>query len=154
MYWLPEATDPLRVVASAVSPVVMVSATAILISGVNSRYISISDRVRNLTHEFREYDPSNERRRNIKSQMIIFRHRLRLVSWATRVLYAAAGCFVSVAVLISASAWLRGTEGLTLPLFLFGLVLTVAAIGFQVMELQASNATIELESRDVLADDR
>jgi hypothetical protein len=40
--------DPLRVLAAAVTPVVMVSAAAILISGVNSRYISISDRMRSL----------------------------------------------------------------------------------------------------------
>jgi len=42
--------DPLQVLAAAVTPVVMVSATAILISGVNSRYISISDRMRSLAH--------------------------------------------------------------------------------------------------------
>ncbi len=45
--------DPLQVVASAVTPVVLVSATAILIGGVNSRHISISDRIRSLTAEYR-----------------------------------------------------------------------------------------------------
>ncbi len=43
--------DPLRIVTTAVALVVMVSATAVPISGVNARYISISDRVRTLAHE-------------------------------------------------------------------------------------------------------
>jgi hypothetical protein len=146
-------TDPLSVVTSAVAPVVMVSATAILISGVNSRYISISDRVRNLTREFRQDNPSAERRSNIRSQMVIFHRRLHLVSWAARVLYAAAGCFVSVALLIGASAWRQGMDAITLPIFLVGLTLTIAAIIFQVLELQGSNATIDLESADVLKDE-
>jgi hypothetical protein len=131
----------------------MVSATAILISGVNSRYISISDRVRNLTREFRQDNPSAERRSNIRSQMVIFHRRLHLVSWAARVLYAAAGCFVSVALLIGASAWRQGMDAITLPIFLVGLTLTIAAIIFQVLELQGSNATIDLESADVLKDE-
>jgi len=153
MSWLPEAIDPLRVVASAVSPVVMVSAAAILISGVNARYISISDRVRNLTREFRRESPTEERRKNIRRQMLVFHRRLHLVSWATRVLYAAAGCFVSVAVLIGASVWRRATENATLPIFLVGVVLTIAAIVLQVLELQSSNRTIDLESADVFAEE-
>jgi hypothetical protein len=151
---LPDLTDPLRIVTSAVSPVVMVSATAILISGVNSRYISISDRVRNLAREYRRDDPTAQRRQNIRQQMKIFQRRLHLVSWATRVLYAAAGCFVSVAVLISISAWTRGMGTATLPIFLIGLSLTMLAIVFQVLELQASNATIDLETADILNDVR
>jgi hypothetical protein len=78
--------DPLSVVATAVTPVVMVSATAILVSGVNTRYIAISDRVRALAREYRDERISPERRRNIRRQMTIFRRRLHLVSWAARVL--------------------------------------------------------------------
>ena len=147
---LPESVDPLRVVTSAVSPVVMVSATAILISGVNSRYISISDRIRALTREYRRDAPTPERRDNIHRQMVIFHRRLWLVSWAARVLYAAAGCFLCVALLIGASVWRKGMDAATLPLFLLGLVLTIIAIAFQVLELQGSVSTIDLESADIL----
>jgi hypothetical protein len=45
--------NPLQVVASAVTPVVLVSATAILIGGVNARHVAIADRIRSLTAEFR-----------------------------------------------------------------------------------------------------
>ena len=47
-------SDAMQVLTAAVTPVVLVSATAILISGTNARYISISDRIRALAHEYRE----------------------------------------------------------------------------------------------------
>ena len=93
--------DPLKVVATAVTPVVMVSATAVLISGVNARYMSISDRVRTLAREYRDRGTTTERQANIRGQMVVFHRRIRLVSWAARVLYAAVGCFIADALLIS-----------------------------------------------------
>ena len=146
--------DPLKVVATAVTPVVMVSATAILISGVNARYISISDRVRAIAHEYRDRASSLERRANIRRQMIIFHRRLQLVSWAARILYAAVGCFIAVALLISISVSKRVLQGTTLGTFLIGLNLVAVAIVLQLLELQQSNRTIEIESADVLNDPR
>jgi hypothetical protein len=146
--------DPLKVVATAVTPVVMVSATAILISGVNARYISISDRVRAIAHEYRDRASSLERQANIRRQMIIFHRRLHLVSWAARILYAAAGCFIAVALLISISVSKRVLQGTTLGTFLIGLTLVAVAIVLQLLELQQSNRTIEIESADVLNDSR
>ena len=142
--------DTLKVVATAVTPVVMVSATAILASGVNTRYISISDRVRSLAREYRDADASQKRKASIQSQMIIFHRRMHLVSWASRVLYAAVGCFVAVALLISLSVSKQILLGATLGMFLAGLGLVVLAIVLQLLELQQSNKTIEIESIDVL----
>jgi Protein of unknown function (DUF2721) len=149
-----EFADPLKVVATAVSPVVMVSATAILISGVNSRYISISDRVRNLAGEYRRSELTDLRRQVIRAQMVIFHRRLHLVSWAMRVLYGAAGCFVTIALLISLSIFRDFLQNATLPMFLLGLMLVLLAIVLQLIELQASNHTIDIESNDVLRDSK
>src|SRR2546421_5706165 len=126
-----ELVDPLNVVATAVTPVVMVSATAILISGVNSRYIAISDRVRALAGEYRKESTALERCRTIRRQMIVFHRRLHLVSWAARVLYAAVGCFVTVSLLISMSVSKRILQGATLAMFLIGLTLIALAIVLQ-----------------------
>ena len=123
-----QIADPLQVVATAVTPVVMVSATAILASGVNTRYISISDRVRAIAREYRETSTSADRRSSIRLQMVIFHRRVRLVSWAARVLYAAVGCFIAVALLISISFSRQTPAGATLLVFLFGLGLTAIAI--------------------------
>ncbi len=144
--------DPLRIVAAAVTPVVMVSATAILISGVNSRHISISDRIRSLSREYRSGGLDVSRRRVIQSEVVIFQRRLHLVSWATRLLYASVGCFILMALLISASVVKAGFQGVTLLIFLVGLVLIAVAIVLELVELQESNSTIELEAADVLSD--
>jgi hypothetical protein len=149
MLMLVQSGDPLQVLAAAVTPVVMVSATAILISGVNSRYISISDRMRSLAHEYRQTNVSAERHAVIRSQMIVFRRRVALVSWAVRVLYAATGCLMSIALLISATLWRQMLVWITLPLFLLAILLIVIAIVCQLLELQASNRTISLETKDV-----
>jgi len=145
--------DPLKVVATAVTPVVMVSATAILISGVNARYISISERVRALAREYRDPMTPDVRQRNIRRQTRVFHRRLRLVSWAARVLYAAAGSFAAVALLISLSVSRQTLLRATLALFLVGLALIVIAIVLQSLELQQSNKTIDLESADILNED-
>jgi TRAP-type C4-dicarboxylate transport system permease small subunit len=144
--------DPLKVVATAVTPVVMVSATAILASGVNTRYISTSDRVRALAREYREVNTSSNRRSTIRLEMVIFHRRLHLVSWAARVLYTAVGCFIAVALLISVSLSKPIPAGITLAAFLIGLILTAVAIILELLELQQSNRTIDLESADVLGD--
>jgi hypothetical protein len=141
--------DPLKLVATAVTPVVMVSATAILISGTNARYISISDRIRTLTREFRQPGSSAERQSNIRQQMVIFHRRLHLVSWAARALYAAVACFVVIALLISLSLSKAILLGATPWMFLLGLLLIGGAIILQLLELQQSNQTIDLESADV-----
>jgi hypothetical protein len=154
MWLLARVDDPLQVVAAAVTPVVMVSATAILISGVNARYMAVSDRIRGLTHEFRDGHTSDQRRGVIQQQLKIFLRRLRLVAWAIRSLFAAAGCFVTMVLLISATLWRQMLAYATLPLFLVGLLLIIAAITCQLLELQASNNTINLEVNDVAPEPR
>ena len=142
--------DPLKIVATAVTPVVMVSATAVLISGTNARYISISDRVRTLSREFRQAGTPAERQSNIRQQMAIFRRRLHLVCWAARTLYAAVVCFVVIALLISLSMSESILLGATPWMFLLGLVLIAGAIVLQLLELRQSIRTTDLESADVL----
>jgi len=149
---MPTGTDPLQVLAAAVTPVVLVSATAILVSGVNSRYISIADKMRQLSQEFRSGQCTPERRASIASQMRIFETRIFLVAWAVRVLYASVCCFIAVAMVISATLWRKPLENITMPLFTTGILMILAAIICQLLELHLSNRTIALEVRDITAD--
>ncbi len=144
--------DPLQVLASAVTPVVLVSATAILVSGVNSRYISIADKMRSLAQEFRSGACTAARKATIIAQIKIFQDRIFLVAWAVRVLYAAVGCFIAVAMVISATLWQKTLEAVTLPMFATGIFMILAAITFQLLELHLSNRTIALEVQDITAD--
>jgi hypothetical protein len=141
--------DAMQVLTAAVTPVVLVSATAILISGTNSRYISISDRMRALAHEYRDPKCIQQRRITISHELLIFHHRIHLVSWAVRALYMAVGAFIIDALIISATLWRHMLAAATLPLFLIGILLIISAIVCQLLELQSSNRTVSLEISDI-----
>src|SRR5438270_1299667 len=136
--------DAMQVLTAAVTPVVLVSATALLLSGTNSRYISISDRMRALAHEYRDANCIEQRRITISREMLTFQHRIHLVSWAVRALYTAVGAFIADALIIGATLWRQMLAAATLPFFLLGILLIVLAIVCQLLELQSSNRTISL----------
>ena len=144
------ANDAIQVLTAAVTPVVLVSATAILISGTNSRYISISDRMRALAQEYRDPNCIQQRRITISHELLIFQHRIHLVSWAVRALYMAVGAFIIDALIISATLWRHMLAAATLPLFLIGILLIMLAIVCQLLELQSSNRTVSLEMSDIV----
>lgn len=139
----------LQVLAAAVTPVVLISASAILISGVNARYIAIADRMRSLAREFREQTSNVHRCEVIAKQMATFQIRVRLVSWSERTLYVSVVCFTSVALMISATMGKSLLEFLSLPLFTIGIVLIVIAIVLQLLELRLSNRTLRAETEDI-----
>jgi hypothetical protein len=141
--------NPLQVVASAVTPVVLVSATAILISGINSRYIAIADRVRLLTAESRSSSTSPARLQSICRQLPTFQLRVKLVSWAMRALYLASACFVAMALIISATLWREMIAIATLPLFIMGILLLMISIACELVELREANRTLFEEISDL-----
>lgn len=141
--------DAVQVLTAAVTPVVLVSATAIPISGTNSRYISISDRLRSLAHEYRYPSCPPERRVIITREIITFRHRMHLMSWAVCSFYAAVGAFIVDALLISATLWRQMLAGATLPLFMAGILLVLFALVYQLLELRSSDHTIAIELSDI-----
>jgi DNA-binding transcriptional regulator YbjK len=149
MQMVQPAEFELRVLTAAVTPVVLVSAAAILVSAVNSRYISISDRMRALAQEYRDVSTLPHRRAVIACEMMTFKRRVRLVSWAERMLYAAVACFTSVALFISATSWRHVLVAVSLPVFTLGIVLVMTAILLQLLELQLSNRTLFLDTMDV-----
>lgn len=147
-----QIADPLQIVTTAVAPVVMVSATAILISGVNARYISISDRVRNLAHEYRGDGTTAGRKQNIQAQLVAFQHRMRLVSWAARLLYAAVLCYILLIMLICLGSLRMAVTKVALPVFIAGVALVGIAIVLQLLEIQASHTTLNLEASEIARD--
>ena len=140
--------NPLQVVASAVTPVVLVSATAILIGGVNARHVAIADRIRSLTAEFRNEATSSARRAGIQKQLPTFQLRIRLASWAISGLYLASACFVTMALIISATLWREMLAAATVPLFIVGIVLLLGSIICELWELQAANRPLFEEISD------
>lgn len=141
--------DPLRVVTAAVTPVVMISASAILISGINSKHQSLSDRVRGLAAEFRGVDTSTARKDNISSQIRFFRRRLRFVAIAHMSLYCATACFIFMVMVISFTVKITTLVAWTLPFFLIGVALLLIAVGFEIRELRMSRETMRIELTDI-----
>ncbi len=141
--------DPLRVVTAAVTPVVMISATAILIGGINSKHQSLSDRVRNLAAEYRGVNTVNRRKHVIQLQIRFFRRRLRYVYIAHIALYCATACFIAMVMIISVTVKIATLVSATLPFFMAGVVLLLIAVGFEIRELRMSTETMNMELADI-----
>jgi len=131
-------------IAAAVTPVVMVSANAILISAISSKHQAMSDRLRALAAEWRSPGVSGTRRDSIRAQVRLFTLRIAWIARAHFLLYVATACFLAMVMAIALKI-----EWLSLPLLLGGVFLMLAAIVLELVELRKAHATIELEGRDV-----
>lgn len=137
--------EPLQVVTAAVTPVVMISATAILIGAVNSKHQGLSDRLRSLTAEVRHDATPEARRTNVRSQIVLFERRLRYVSIAHISLFCATACFISMVMVISFTVKLVTLVVATLPSFMAGVILLLVAVVVEIAELRLARETIALE---------
>jgi hypothetical protein len=142
--------DPVKVVTTAVAPVVMISATAILISGISSKHQSLSDRLRQLTAEYRSPQTSKDRRLNLQAQIQLFQRRIRYVSRAHISLFCATACFVSMVLVLAFTQRISTLISWTLPSFLLGVVLLLLAVVYEIMELLLAGRTLCLEITSAL----
>src|SRR5580693_9179236 len=88
-------------IAAAVTPVVMISANAILIGSISSKHQAMSDRVRSLTAEWRSPGTSAARRDSIRAQVQMFTLRIAWISRAHYLLYVATACFIAMVLVIA-----------------------------------------------------
>ncbi len=146
--------EPLQIVATAVTPVVMVSSYGY--SG-RRRQLCVIFRISDhasasLAAEFRNPRQTTQAalRFDISQQMSIFVRRINLVYWSIRMCYSAVACFVLMALVITATAFRQVLVAVTVPIFILGIAFVVTAIVFQLLELKASNSTIMLEVKDIL----
>src|SRR5579862_4482129 len=95
--------DTQSAISAAVTPVVMISANAILISAISSKHQSMSDRLRALTAEWRNEATPVARREVIAAQVRLFNKRLVWVTWSHIVLYTATACFIAMVIVIAVS---------------------------------------------------
>ncbi len=146
------AMGTMAAIAAAVTPVVMISANAILIGTISSKHQAMSDRLRLLTAEWRSPGTSTARRDAIRAQVQLFAQRIDWISRAHFLLYAATACFIAMVLVIALTPVITcwpTLELLSLPLLLGGVFLMLMAIFLELLELRKARATIELESRDI-----
>src|ERR1700760_4600926 len=81
-------------IAAAATPVVMISANAILIGAISSKHQAMSDRLRALAAEWRSAGVSEVRSDDIRAQVELFLHRIAWIARAHVLLYASTACFL------------------------------------------------------------
>jgi hypothetical protein len=149
---LSASSELLQVIAAAVTPVVMISAAALLITGVNQKHTALGDRLRVLVAEFRAAGTTPERRENLRAQIRLFARRLAFVATAHLWLYASVACFVAMVLVITVGSRSLVGERVTLTFFVIGIALMMGALLAELTELRLAGRTLELELRDVLGE--
>jgi Protein of unknown function (DUF2721) len=142
--------DPQAAITAAVTPVVMISANAILISAISAKHQSMSERVRSLTAEWRLHSTPVTRREAIASQLRLFDERLRWITWSHIVLYAATACFIAMVMVIAASPALQVLSGSSLGFLIAGVTLMFAGIVLELLDLSKARTTVHLEVKDII----
>jgi hypothetical protein len=143
-------TGLLQLINAAVTPVVLISACAALILGINNKHTAIADRLRTFATDLRGSTDSADRKAQIREQVDIFfkRYRLTWVSLAT--LYGSVISFVLMIlfIILSQKHILRWESGV-MAMFLIGIGLTLCSVICEVFELRLSIRSLEVELRDL-----
>lgn len=131
-------------IAAAVTPVVMISANAILISAISSKHQAMSERLRALAMEWRSGNVTPARSQAIRTQVRLFANRIAWIARAHFLLYVATACFIAMVLAIALQI-----DFLSLPLLLAGVFVMLTAILFELLDLRKAQATLEVESREL-----
>jgi|HubBroStandDraft_6_1064221.scaffolds.fasta_scaffold357017_1 hypothetical protein len=137
-------------IAAAVTPVVMISANAILIGAISSKHEAMSDRLRSLTAEWRSPATGAARRDSIRAQVRLFSLRIAWIARAHFLLYAATACFIAMVMVIALTPVLQTWADFSMPLLVAGVLLMLVAIVLELLDLRKARATIAIETRDLL----
>jgi VIT1/CCC1 family predicted Fe2+/Mn2+ transporter len=141
--------DTQAAIAAAVTPVVMISANAVLIGGINNRHQSMTERMRTLAAEWRNATTPRHRRESIVHQIRLIDERLRWVSLSHIILYIATACFIAMVIVIAVSPALEYLSGASLTLLISGVALMFLGILLELLDLARARATIRLEVAEV-----
>jgi hypothetical protein len=146
----PTTSLALAIISAAVTPVVMISAAAALVMGLNQKHNALSERLRALMAEFREPETTAARRLSISEQAALFQQRFRYLDRAVRWLYGAVASFVLSTLLITLISHDRQRwDPAAIALFELGIALMLGAVVEALLETRQTRRTLELELRDL-----
>lgn len=140
----------LQIISAAVTPVVMISAAAALIIGINQKHVAVAEALRALTNEYRDAGTTEDRKADIQAQVPLFMQRLRYTATAHRWLYASEVCFVATVLVIILGLHSVTADRIAVSLFVLGVVPMLGAVAAEVLELRIGDQTIRREVTDVL----
>ncbi len=145
------AQTTMSAIAAAVTPVVMISANAILIGTISSKHQAMSERLRSLTAEWRSPGTSGARRDAIRTQVEVFHTRIKWISRSHYILYLATCLFIAMVMVIALAPVVQTWADFSVPLLLIGVPLMLVAIVLELLDLGKASVTIKLESADVVS---
>lgn len=149
----PETTQgPLSLIASAVTPAVLISATAILLNGVATKHSNMSNRIRGVGAEYRNSATTSERRESIRSQVKWMDLRIRHIRRAHLSLYSAIACFVVMILVLTVTKVSQSWVYVSVPLFLLGVGLLLGGVLSELLELRLAHKTLGIELGDTFGD--
>jgi hypothetical protein len=146
--------NPLQLVASAVTPAVMVSACGLIALGLDNQISRMANRLRDLAREYRAAESSPERRAVLAGQVAVLDRRHALYYRALILNYAAVFAFV-----LTSALWL-GQDRFSLPpeipaaVFAMGVVMLAGTAVFVIASIHHARATIQAEADEVLGQRR
>jgi hypothetical protein len=141
------AADVVGRIGDALTPVVMITVTALAANGMSTKHSQLGSLMRSMTAELRDGATRDHRRRSILAQLRYFHLRLRLAHAAHVLIYVASLVFVLLVILLT----LERAHGLgDALLFVVGLVCLFGAIALVIIELAIANRTMTLELNDTV----
>jgi len=139
-------------ISAAVAPVVLVSAAALLLSGYSAKYGNISDRMRDLTGEYRRADTTEARRALLKRQLLLFRRRIIAVWAASALLSFALLLFLGTVISVIVSTHEARLGWVGAGCLVCGLLLMAGAIMLELYEIRLARLAVDAELSDIFSD--
>lgn len=141
-----------QMITAAVAPVVLVSAAAILLGSINTRYTSLSSQFRMLTAEHRDPGTAEKRRRHISVQISLFYWRINAVWISILFLSLSIVLFIASILVLFVEAQRRSADSIALWLIGIGLVCMALSLVLEVAEIVFGRRTLCAEMADVSPD--
>ena len=155
-------------IATIIAPVVMITASAILISGILAQYAQINDRLRTFARERLELLRTDdgglahsadlngayatERLRELDTQIPRLLRRYQVVHNAVLTMYCAVLLYVVTMFAIGAAYKLQSSAWATaaLLIFLTGMATMLVAVGLQAFYVYGANTSVQYETQRIL----
>ena len=134
-------------ITQTLSPALAISGIAILISGLNTRVLTLGGRVRDINHWLRQgLYPSPETQANALMQVSLFLSRLRMLRNALFLLYGALSLMIMTAFAIALTQLhLIYFPHLAILTFLTGLLLVFVAVVLEALEISLNLRALKLD---------
>ena len=137
----------------AVTPVTLITATAILLSGFSSKYSSISDQMRHMTAEYRKTETTTTRRISLKRQLGLLHRRISAMWAASTMLSLALLSFLGTVLAVFFAQREARIGPFGIATLLIGLSLVSLAVGLELYEIGLARLTTAGEIADIFTSD-